>query len=59
MSDGEPTTGGVIDPHRIREDVASWNKHRKIVIHTVAVGGSLEILEWIAADSGGRHIKMR
>ncbi|MCA8976541.1 MAG: HEAT repeat domain-containing protein [Planctomycetes bacterium] len=59
MSDGEPTVGAVIDPHRIREDVAFWNKHRKIKIHTVAVGGSLEILEWLAEDSGGKHIKMR
>ena len=54
-----PTVGAVIDPHRIREDVAFWNKHRKIKIHTVAVGGSLEILEWLAEDSGGKHIKMR
>ncbi len=59
MSDGEPTVGAVIDPHRIREDVAFWNRHRKIKIHTVAVGGNLEILEWLATDSGGRHIKMR
>ncbi|MCR9245595.1 MAG: HEAT repeat domain-containing protein [bacterium] len=59
MSDGEPTVGAVIDPHRIREDIKFWNRHRKIKIHTVAVGGSLEILEWIAADSGGKHIKMR
>lgn len=59
MSDGEPTVGEVIDPHRIREDVAHWNKHRKIKIHTVAVGGNLEILEWLSEDSGGTHIKMR
>ncbi|MBK8097294.1 MAG: HEAT repeat domain-containing protein [Planctomycetes bacterium] len=59
MSDGEPTNGAVIDPHRIREDVAFWNKHRKIQIHTVAIGSNLEILEWIAKDSGGKHIKIR
>jgi len=59
MSDGEPTVGAVIDPYRIREDVAFWNKHRKIKIHTVAIGGSLEILEWLAEDAGGKHIKMR
>jgi len=59
MSDGEPTTGEVIDPHRIREDIVFWNKHRKIKIHTVAIGANLEVLEWIATDSGGKHVKMR
>ncbi len=59
MSDGEPTVGAEIDPFRIREDVAEWNKHRKVVIHTIAIGGNLEILEWIAKDSGGSHQHLR
>lgn len=59
MSDGEPTNGEVIDPARIREDVAYWNRHRKVKIHTVAIGANLEILEWLAADSGGKHVKIR
>ena len=59
MSDGEPTSGEVIDPHRIREDVAFWNKHRKIMIHTIAIGGNLEVLEWLAKDAGGRYVQMR
>jgi len=29
------------------------------VIHTIAIGGSLEILEWIAKDSGGSHQHLR
>lgn len=59
MSDGEPSVGAVIDPHRIREEVAFWNRHRKIAIHTIAVGGNLEVLEWLAKDSGGRYVQMR
>ncbi len=59
LSDGEPTTGDVIDPHRIREDVVRWNKHRKVMIHTIAIGGNLEILEWLAADAGGKYRQMR
>jgi len=59
MSDGEPTVGQQIDPFRIREDVAAWNQNRKIVIHTIAIGGTLEILEWIAKDSGGSHQHLR
>lgn len=59
LSDGEPTSGEVVDPHRIREQVALWNKHRGVKIHTVAIGGNLEVLEWLAADSGGSHVRMR
>ena len=57
LSDGEPTAGGVTDPHGIREDVQFWNKHRGVEIHTIAVGGSLEVLEWLAADSGGTYVR--
>ncbi|MBL8729373.1 MAG: HEAT repeat domain-containing protein [Planctomycetes bacterium] len=59
MSDGEPTSGEVIDPYRIREDVAFWNQHRKIKIHTIAIGGNLEVLEWLAKDAGGTYLQMR
>ncbi len=59
LSDGEPTTGEVIDPFRIREDVARWNKHRKITINTIAIGGNLEVLEWLAKDAGGKYRQMR
>lgn len=59
MSDGEPTNGEVIDPFKIREDIAFWNRHRKVAIHTIAIGGTLEILEWLARDSGGRYLQMR
>jgi HEAT repeat protein len=59
LSDGEPTAGAIIDPHRIRKEVAVWNEHRHVKIHTIAIGGNLEILEWLATDSGGNHIRIR
>jgi len=59
MSDGEPTNGEIIDPHRIREEVAHWNKHRKIKLNTIAIGGNLEVLEWLAKDAGGTYVQMR
>ncbi|MCB9918210.1 MAG: HEAT repeat domain-containing protein [Planctomycetes bacterium] len=59
LSDGEPTAGEVTDPAQIRDDVKRWNEHRKIVIHTVAVGGSLQILEHLALDSGGKYVTFR
>lgn len=59
LSDGEPTAGAEIDPARIRESVAAWNRFRRITIHTIAVGGNLEVLEWLAKDSGGRYRQLR
>ena len=59
MSDGEPTSGDVIDPARIREHVAFWNKHRRIKINTISIGGTLEVLEWLAKDGGGDYVQIR
>jgi HEAT repeat protein len=57
LSDGEPSMGAEQDPWRIREIVQQWNENRGVVIHTIAVGGSFQILEWLAEDSGGKHVK--
>jgi len=57
MSDGEPSVGDVVDPLMIREHVANWNEHRGIVLNTIAIGGQFQILEWLAEDSGGTHVK--
>lgn len=56
LSDGEPSVGETIDPLQIREQVKSWNEHRGIQINTIAVGGQFQVLEWLAADSGGTHV---
>jgi hypothetical protein len=57
LSDGEPSVGDVLDPFEIRAHVKRWNKDREIVINSIAVGGSFQILEWIAEDSGGTHVR--
>ena len=57
LSDGEPSVGEELDPTVIRDHIAEWNKHRQIEIHCVAVGGGLQLLEWIAEDSGGNYVK--
>ncbi|MAF67427.1 MAG: hypothetical protein CMJ84_17440 [Planctomycetes bacterium] len=59
LSDGEPTAGDQTDPHVIREHVAEWNENRGIVINTIACGGDLQVLEWLAEDSGGEHVSFR
>ena len=59
LSDGEPTVGAVTDVNRIRKDVQAWNEHRNIEINTIGIGGKLNILEWLAEDAGGIHVKLR
>lgn len=57
LSDGEPSVGDVIDPATIRNHVSLWNENRGVVVHCIAVGGSLQVLEWLAQDSGGSYVK--
>lgn len=57
LSDGEPTAGQVTDVGLIREAVREWNDTRGIKIDTVAVGGSLQLLQWLAEDNGGRYVE--
>jgi len=57
LSDGEPSVGDELDPQVIRDHIARWNEHRDIEIHCIAVGGALQLLEWIAEDSGGTYVK--
>lgn len=57
LSDGEPTVGEEIDPQVIRDSVARWNENRGVQINCVAIGGSLQVLEWMAEDSGGTYVK--
>lgn len=57
LSDGEPSVGRIIDPQGIRDRVAAWNRHRGVVINCIAVGGSFQVLEWLAQDTGGTHVR--
>jgi hypothetical protein len=59
LSDGEPTAGAKQDAWEIRREVELWNEDRGVVIHTIAVGGGLKILEWLAEDSGGSFTQFR
>ncbi len=59
LSDGEPSVGDIIDPQLIREAVLEMNSTRNVVINTIAIGSSLEILQWLAEDSGGAYVDIR
>ena len=55
LSDGEPTVPPT-DPRTILGDVESWNEHRGVTIHCVAVGGNLAILEMLSQSTGGSYV---
>ncbi len=59
LSDGEPTAGDETDIGTIRAHVQAWNEHRGIEINTIGIGGDFQVLEWMAEDSGGTHVKLR
>ncbi len=56
LGDGAASIGVSTDPDVIRKRVASWNEDRGVKIHTVAIGVDLDILRWLAEDSGGQHV---
>ena len=59
LSDGEPSVGSVVDPYLIRDEVKRMNEHRGIVINSIAVGESLQVLRWLAEDSGGSYVQFQ
>ncbi|QDU86320.1 von Willebrand factor type A domain protein [Planctomycetes bacterium Pla163] len=56
LSDGEPTEGEVLEINAIRQLAKRWNEHRGVVIHTVQIGATFELLRWLAEDSGGETV---
>lgn len=56
LSDGEPTEGEVLDISEIRQLTKRWNEHRGVVIHTVQIGATFDLLRWLAEDSGGETV---
>ncbi len=55
LTDGEPTQGRITDPLEIRAEIRRMNSVRKITIHAISIGGRENLLEELAADSGGQY----
>lgn len=53
LTDGEPTSGKIIDPALLRADVHHKNHGRRVQIHTIALGHSSALLQHISEDSHG------
>ena len=55
LTDGQPSTGDIVEPGPLAKAVAGWNLGRGLRIHTVAIGGKSDFLERLARESGGEH----
>ena len=55
LSDGEPTSGRIVDTNEIVADLWARNRLRGVVFHTVAVGGPSALLQTLGSMSGGNH----
>ena len=56
LSDGVPSAGRFQRTEDIVREVQRLNRRRRIVIHCVALGHSSDLLERLAADSGGTYV---
>ena len=59
LTDGQPSSGPIVDQDALLREVAAWNLGRNVRIHTVAIGGRSRFLEQLAAQSGGEHTVAR
>jgi len=59
MTDGDPTTGQVIDPIEIRERIGEIADRRGVKIHGISIGKASRLLRWLAEDTGGVYTEIR
>lgn len=57
LTDGKPTTGGVVSPDRILDAVQRWNRAARLTVHCVGVGAhDAALLEALATMTGGQYV---
>lgn len=59
LTDGTPTTGGIIVPSQILGHIRSWNRGRNVKIHTIAFLTGDGTKQGIIEDKGGSKIFMK
>ncbi|HHI69008.1 MAG TPA: hypothetical protein ENJ97_06755, partial [Planctomycetes bacterium] len=57
LSDGSPTAGEIVDPGELAREVLSWNRVRRIVIHTISLGTPSPLLQKLARETGGQYVR--
>ena len=58
LSDGDPTTGKIIDQDDILKEIRRVNRLRQIVIHTISFGAS-PFLKKLAEQNGGQYVEIK
>jgi hypothetical protein len=63
LSDGQANRGRLVDREEMRREIARMNRLKKVVIHTVALGGDADVafMQGLAEDTGGqfKHVAGR
>ena len=59
LSDGEPSSGEVIDVQEIAEEILLENRRKRIVFHCVSIGRESPLLARLARESDGTYIVER
>ena len=57
LSDGDPSAGALTDAADILDEVAGWNRERRIVIHTIAIGQERELMKQLARATRGTYVR--
>lgn len=57
LTGGPPTTGEIVDPVLLALEVLLWNRLRRVVIHSVALGTHSDLLRQLAIESGGMVVE--
>jgi hypothetical protein len=55
LSDGSPSSGPITDVQELADTIQHWNRSRKVIIHTIAIGNDSPFLERLAKESGGLY----
>lgn len=59
LSDGNPSSGAIVDRAHLLTDIRERNRVRRIKIHTIGIGDQLpDLLRRLAQDSGGRFVDL-
>ena len=59
LTDGDPSAGRIIDRGLIRAEIKRMNGMRKVQINCISIGQASQLLQWLAADSGGQYREIR
>jgi HEAT repeat protein len=59
LSDGGPSAGKITDPTALADEIARWNRARRIRIHCISIGTDSAMMKRIAAESGGEYAMSR